>query len=436
MKTPTSATSLLRQLVLSPQRSILESLIPGATNMATFAQQLLKGKGTTFTYLVYLIGILTATKPVAINMTCWLQKYFTSTVHIQSSNETYDMLASWITSRGLENAARSFLAKEGPGYYNEKISVTCLGRSSVILKDLLKECQEEYLSHIENSTTIFGHSGAQWKKEKAKRTRPLSTVILRENEKNSLIQDMKDFLEPQTRSWYSEHSIPYRRGYLLHGPPGTGKSSFSFSIAGELGMNIYVVSIPSVDDESLKTLFEELPDTCVVLLEDIDAVGSVYCRELERPNNDLEPGKEKKGVTLSGLLNVLDGVASQEDRVLIMTTNHIDKLDPALIRPGRVDKKVKFQLADREVTMQIYKFIFGQPTEQSSKKTSHAKDDPSIERQAIEFARRVPEEQLSPAQIISYLLQHRHMPRAALTNVGKWVEALRAESDQHRNFLE
>ncbi|KAJ6003700.1 hypothetical protein N7522_006392 [Penicillium canescens] len=442
--------------------------------MATFMQSV-KSKGTTLTYLVYLIGILTAMRPLAVNVTYWLQKHLTSTIHIQSSNETYDMLASWIASRGLENAARSLLAKvnttrgvvedrcravkrplkylpfnagfwfwynkqpilcriiqEGYGYYNEKISVTCLGRSSIILKDLLKECQDEYLSQIENRTTIFGHCGVQWKKEKAKEIRPLSTVILRESEKNPLIKDMKDFLEPQTRNWYSERSIPYRRGYLLHGPPGTGKSSFSFSVAGELGMDIYVVSIPSVDDESLKTLFEELPDNCVVLLEDIDAVGSVYCRDpvAKEPNTGLEPGTDKKGVTLSGLLNVLDGVASQEDRVLIMTTNHIEKLDPALIRPGRVDKKVKFQLADRDVIMQIYRFIFGQPTGRISRKIPQATFDPSIERQAIEFARKVPEERISPAQIISYLLQHRHVPSVALANVEKWVEAMRAESEK------
>lgn len=59
--------------------------------------------------------------------------------------------------------------------------------------------------------------------------------------------------------------------------------------------------------------------------------------------------------------------------------NHIEKLDPALVRPGRVDKKVKFQLADRDVTMQIYLFIFGQPTERTSKKIPQAGMNPSIE---------------------------------------------------------
>ncbi|KAJ6126278.1 hypothetical protein N7471_010771 [Penicillium samsonianum] len=241
---------------------------------------------------------------------------------------------------------------------------------------------------------------------------------------------MKDFLEPQTRNWYSQRRLPYRRGYLLHGPPGTGKSSFSLSIAGELGMDIYAVSIPSVDDQSLKTLFEQLPDNCVVLLEDIDAVCSVYSRELgaDGPNSDSKSHAEKNGVTLSGLLNVLDGVAAQEERVVIMTTNHIKKLDPALIRPGRVDKKIEFQLADRDVATQLHRFIFDQPIAPSSESTPQAKVDPSSERQAIEFARTVPEGEFSPAQIMSYLLQHRHAPGVALDNVQSWIEAMREET--------
>ncbi|KAJ6125991.1 hypothetical protein N7471_010484 [Penicillium samsonianum] len=468
MKTSTGAKSLLGYL------NIIHAFIPGFTKMARLLHRLLNVKGKSLTYLVYLIGSLAVMRPYAVNMTSWLQNYFTSTVHIHSSSETHDMLTSWIASRGLEDAARSFIAKvnttrrnygdrsravkkplqflpynagffiwfkkqpllckineEGTGYSKyENISVTCLGRSSNILKALLKECQDEYLNHIENKITIFGHCSSQWRKEKAKDIRPLSTVILKDSEKSPLIKDMKDFLEPQTRNWYSQRRLPYRRGYLLHGPPGTGKSSFSLSIAGELGMDIYAVSIPSVDDQSLKTLFEQLPDNCVVLLEDIDAVGSVYSRELgaDGPNSDSKSHAEKNGVTLSGLLNVLDGVAAQEARVVIMTTNHIKKLDPALIRPGRVDKKVEFQLADRDVAMQLHRFIFDQPIAPSSESTPQAKVDPSTERHAIEFARKVPEGEFSPAQIMSYLVQHRHEPGVALDNVQRWIEAMREET--------
>lgn len=114
-------------------------------------------------------------------------------------------------------------------------------------------------------------------------------------------------------------------------------------------MDIYVVSVPTVDDQTLKDLFNRLPDRCVVLLEDINAAGASHSRD--SGSEDLDSDEEKtprtKGVTLSGLLNTLDGVASQEDRVLIITTNYAEKLDKALIRPGRVNIKVEFQLANR-----------------------------------------------------------------------------------------
>ena len=284
------------------------------------------------------------------------------------------------------------------------------------MKDLLKECQEEYLSHLENKTAIYGHSGADWEREKAKDVRPLSTVLLRETEKAPLIKDMSDFLHPETQKWYSQRSIPYRRGYLFHGPPGTGKSSFSLSVAGELKMDIYVLSIPSENDQSLKTLFNALPDKCVVLLEDIDAVGSARSRELAKGSSD-----EGQGVTLSGLLNVIDGVGAQEDRVFIMTTNHMKKLDPALIRPGRVDRKVEFQLADRELTTQMYRFMFEQLSDVPSGVETAIDNSQSIDKQATEFASRIPEGRFSPAQIMSYLLQYRHMPSAALDNVEAWI---------------
>lgn len=191
--------------------------------------------------------------------------------------------------------------------------------------------------------------------------RPLSTVILDGKQKEPLVTGLKDFLDPQTRRWYSEHSIPYKRGCLLHGPPGTGKKSFSLSIPGELDMDIYVVSIPGANDRLLKGLFAGLPDRCVVLLEDIDAAGAACARDsnLEDSDSGTDTRPRRRGATLSGLLNVLDGVASQEDRVLIMTANHPPKLDQALTRPGRVDRKVEFQFAGRDTAKEIYRFMFG-----------------------------------------------------------------------------
>ena len=122
-------------------------------------------------------------------------------------------------------------------------------------------------------------------------------------------------------------------------------------------------------------------------------------------------------MTLSGLLNVLDGVASQEHRVLVMTTNHPQRLDPALTRPGRIDKEVEFQLANRGSAKNIFHFMFGQP-EKIGQVSRQEEGDGDVESQADEFAAKVPESEFNPAEIISYLLPHKSCPAAAIQHCG------------------
>ena len=136
---------------------------------------------------------------------------------------------------------------------------------------------------------------------------------------------------PHLLARYIDRGIPYRRGYLMHGPPGCGKSSFVAALAGELGYDICVLNLSDsgLTDDRLSHALSTTPPTSLVLLEDIDAAF------VQRSANDR--GGRQSHVTFSGLLNALDGVAAGEERILFMTTNHLDRLDPALIRPGRVD---------------------------------------------------------------------------------------------------
>jgi chaperone BCS1 len=218
-------------------------------------------------------------------------------------------------------------------------------------------------------------------------------VVLDEAVKQSLLDDMNDYLNPYTRRWYSNRGIPYRRRYLLYGPPGTGKSSLSFAIAGYFKLKIYIVSLnsPAMNEENLGNLFADLPKKCLVLLEDIDTAGLTHTREEKQTEEaklvEIIPGSSATVVaapattstnnnngriSLSALLNILDGVASQEGRVLVMTTNHVEKLDEALIRPGRVDMMIKFDLASTDMIMTIFRTIFATiegdipPTEKSN----------------------------------------------------------------------
>ncbi|KAH6640545.1 BCS1 N terminal-domain-containing protein [Chaetomium tenue] len=397
----------------------------------------------------------------------------------------------------------------------EEISISCFGRNPAILKELLHEARDAFLKKDEAKTAIYrgtskaGSSEPQWQRCMSRTSRPFSTVILNDQLKQDLIDDVTDYLNPTTRRWYANRGIPYRRGYLLYGPPGTGKSSLSLALAGFFKMRIYIVSLSSVtaNEENLATLFAELPRRCVVLLEDIDTAGLTHTREdgtqapaagtanadsddtpttTTRPAQPGSPTTPTPPVTgrlsLSGLLNILDGVASQEGRVLIMTTNHIEKLDKALIRPGRVDMIVKFDRADASMTSQIFKAIYAPlegddaPTPGSREAAGTAAADagvgtsralfqlersikaavprltPEEERKreaaaaeaarkkaetiarvevlAGEFAAKIPAHEFSPAEIQGFLLKNKRHPEKAVAGAEEWVVATRKEKKE------
>ena len=216
------------------------------------------------------------------------------------------------------------------------------------MQAILSEAAKEASYQDRDKTIIYTVSGSKWVRFQDPRPKkPLHSVVMPEGKKDKVMADVRSFLE--ARSWYEEMGIPYRRGYLLYGPPGCGKSSFVMALAGELDVAICILSLStkSLDDEGLIMLMNTAPQKCILLLEDVDRAFSAESR-----------------VTISGLLNSIDGVAAQEGRLLFLTTNHIDRLDEALIRPGRCDVRVHFP--NSTVTQQrdmFLRFFPGQETQ-------------------------------------------------------------------------
>ena len=251
--------------------------------------------------------------------------------------------------------------------------------------------------------------------------------------KAELIADIKNYLEPSTRRFYNQRGIPYRRGYLLHGPPGTGKTSLSLALAGYFGLELYLLHLPSVrEDSELERLFTALPPRCIVLLEDIDAVGMSRQRDLANNENEDENDEENEEdndrrkssrCTLSGLLNVIDGVASQEGRIVLMTSNMAHKLDAALVRPGRIDKMIFLaHISQRSSELMFLRMYTPNEETLTLPDSNLSLQGGELEKLALEFASKIPEEKFTPAQLQGYLLNKRTDPREATRDIGTWVE--------------
>ena len=273
---------------------------------------------------------------------------------------------------------------------DEDITLSCVGRSTQPIKNLIAEAREAFYKKEKACTVVRRPAPKEhrnrsrfWTRVASRPSRPMHTVILNGDLKERVLADINEYLHPTTKFWYAHRGIPYRRGYLLHGPPGTGKSSLAWAIAGVFGLDIYCISLvdPTLTEEDLSMMFSSLPRRCVVLLEDIDSAGLSNRQEVDQATAETKStdaaasdasklgveltkalesvqktnkDKDKQGITLSGLLNAIDGVASHEGRVLVMTTNCPDKLDDALIRPGRIDMKVPFTNATKN---QIYELF-------------------------------------------------------------------------------
>ncbi|KAH9427491.1 hypothetical protein MCOR02_012122 [Pyricularia oryzae] len=237
----------------------------------------------------------------------------------------------------------------------------------------------------------------------------------------------KIYLDPKSEEWYANHGIPLRRGYLFHGPPGTGKTSLSLALADFFGLDIYVINLaePALTDNSLLELANDVPERCIVLLENIDTVGlkRFEVKKLKQIRESSGRLAKRNGVTIGGVLNAFDGAASQEGRVLILATNKPASLDEALIRPGRVDLKLRFDNITKNHARDLFWRMY---TPDTSAETNE------LVKLAAEFGCKISEKIFSPAEVPNYLIMHKDQPRQALSGVTDWVEAMKQKSRRHR----
>ena len=229
-----------------------------------------------------------------------------------------------------------------------------LDKSNVsILEDFFDEASKYYVNTIldknkeKDKTTIYIWDD-YWETIEKRPCRKLDTIYLGGLE-TKIYKDIKLFLTPEKRELYNSLGIPYKLNMLLHGFPGTGKSSLIYSLASELGMDVALLHfIRDMNDVDFMRALRRIPENTILVLEDIDVLFE------SRKKND----ENKSGISFSGLLNSLDGISHLDNQIIVMTTNCKMVLDNALTRPGRIDMDVEFKYSTKkQIKTMFYKFI-------------------------------------------------------------------------------
>jgi chaperone BCS1 len=258
----------------------------------------------------------------------------------------------------------------------ESLTFRTVGRDREFLKAFVTEIVACHHRKVCKASYLYVYDDC-WSYVQAYSPRLLKSVILKPGEKEHLLQDLERFRA--SRSRYRELGVPYHRGYLLYGPPGTGKTSLVSAIAAQCGMSIYVVNLTEFNDRTLKTAMNDVPENSVILFEDIDCMRAGTRRadkETSGTNahsaDSLGKTGAGSGVTLSGLLNVLDGFHAPENVVFVMTTNAVEVLDPALLRPGRIDYKLFMGEAAESQKVELYRRFFPEATDAEARDFAQA----------------------------------------------------------------
>jgi chaperone BCS1 len=235
---------------------------------------------------------------------------------------------------------------------SESVILKTIGRKQTIFRKMMEDIHSIFIKQEEKKPELYAWGNwGEWRNLHAYAPRPIDSVIMPIGDKERVIKNIEAFRA--NRNWYTDMGIPYRKGYLFYGPPGTGKTSLVTSLSSYFNSNVYMLKLSDMSDTSLREAVTGVEPNSFLVIEDIDCIKASHKRT-KKPDAD----NKRAGVTLSGLLNVIDGVFSPPGAIFVMTTNHKEKLDPALIRPGRIDLQLNITYATNDQKKALYRRFF------------------------------------------------------------------------------
>ncbi len=312
-----------------------------------------------------------------------LDKQCFTRLSLMSTSQSYHNFLDWLETNGYTKKVRSIKiscgqyghasAKKSVGYgthlflykfrpfklqmsrvetnadmEKDEIIISMLGRSQTFINKIFDEINNT--NSEKNNLIVYKYQGKCWAQASEQRKRNINTVYLNTNTKNTIINYVEDFIKKE--DWYITNGLSYQTGILLYGPPGCGKTSLVKAIASKLDQEIYI--LPASSLFYIEQAMLDLPANSIVLIEDIDTQSATKERSNSSDSGNPTDMDMFSLVSLSDILNSIDGLISNHGRILIATTNHKDQLDKALIRDGRFDLKIELKHADDSVVKQFF----------------------------------------------------------------------------------
>ena len=242
--------------------------------------------------------------------------------------------------------------------------------------------------------------GEYWAESYGVFKRDLSTIVLDKTNRKDLIGHIDSFINE--KEWYIKNGIPYRTGILLKGPPGTGKTSLLKGLCTHYKKDLYLLQLAGMTDKSFLDALTRVPAGSIIAIEDIDTCSITTSRDIKKEKEQGTSLSDFSTLSLSGLLNGIDGVASGDNRILIATTNHPEKLDNALIREGRFDLKLEIGYVSNEMLREFFKKFY--PKHKIPKDYAIKENTAPCEVQTLIFSNRNnPDEVLNKLKLVSKL---------------------------------